>query len=416
MSARRRWWCRLRDDETGAVAIYFAVGAPMLVGLTALSVDVGLVNLMENRLQITADAAALAGAGMLPDETAAGTRAQEIARANIPDEGGTTVVAASDVEIGHFEDDVFTAGAADPNAVRVTARRAAANGNPFDLLAGRLLAFGPLDLEGVAIAERRRHRCITDGFVAQGRIVMNSNNQFAGLCLHGQGGATMNSNNRFSPDSGLSMPDLDDLIENNNNVGLYDVLSEEQLTPTNALSVGDIIADFEAGTGPWPDYLDGTIVAVTELPAAPVAGTLYVVDGNVRLKGDYSDFGVVAKGDIEVRSNSVIENILLVAAGAFESSSNVDIGGANYCTSGDGSVLIAAAGDVSVASNTGFRGTQMIAGGDVDMGSNQDNIAGLVVQAGGDITLGSNARSNCNEKAHVLFNGGNDAWRLRLVR
>jgi hypothetical protein len=69
-----------------------------------------------------------------------------------------------------------------------------------------------------------------------------------------------------------------------------------------------------------------------------------------------------------------------------------------------------------VASNTGFRGTQMIAGGDVDMGSNQDNIAGLVVQAGGDITLGSNARSNCNEKAHVLFNGGNDAWRLRLVR
>lgn len=416
MSAPRRWWRRLGADERGAVAIYFAVSAPVLVAITVLSVDVGLVNVMRNRLQITADAAALAGAGLLPDETAAGLGAQAIARANIPDAGGTTVLAAGDVEIGRFEDAAFTAGAAEPNAVRVTTRRAAANGNPFGLLAGRLVALGPLDLDAVAIAERRRHRCITDGFVAQGRIVMNSNNSYSGVCLHGQAGATMNSNNTFSADSGVSMPDLDDLVENNNNRGLYDVLSEEELTPADARAIGDIIADFEAGAGPWPDYLDGTIEAVTDLPAAPSAGTLYVVDGDVSLQGDHSGFGVVAKGDLTIRSNSVVENLLLVADGAFESRSNVDIGGADYCASGDGAVLIAARSDISVASNTGFRGTQMLAGGDVDMASNQDNIAGLVVQAGGDITLGSNARSDCNAKTHVLFNGGDDAWRLRLVR
>jgi hypothetical protein len=275
---------------------------------------------------------------------------------------------------------------------------------------------GPLDLRAIAIAERRRDPCITDGFVAQGRIVMNSNNSFSGVCLHGQGGATLNSNNTFGDGSGLSMPDLSDLDANNNNPGLDDAKHEQVLTPVDALSVPDIIADFEAGAGPWPDYLDGTVVAVSSLPKNPSAGTLYVVDGDVKIKGDHSGFGILAKGDITVNANSVIENMLLVADGGFESKSNVDIGGADYCSDGGGSVFIAARNNVTISSNTGFRGTQIIAGSDVEMSSNLDNIAALAVQAGGDVTLASNSRSDCNSKAHVLFKGGDDAITLRLVR
>ena len=52
-------------NQAGATAVIVAITLPMLIGFTALAVDVGYMHVTKNELQNVADAAALAGAGYL---------------------------------------------------------------------------------------------------------------------------------------------------------------------------------------------------------------------------------------------------------------------------------------------------------------------------------------------------------------
>ena len=58
----RRWLRSLVQDTRGAVAIYIAIVAPMLLGIGALTIDLGRLMTLNTELQAAADAAALAGA------------------------------------------------------------------------------------------------------------------------------------------------------------------------------------------------------------------------------------------------------------------------------------------------------------------------------------------------------------------
>ncbi len=69
--------------ESGQTIVLFVVAASVLLGFTALTVDVGLMAMQKSDLQKTADAAALAGAQELPDNvSAAKTVAKAYAVAN----------------------------------------------------------------------------------------------------------------------------------------------------------------------------------------------------------------------------------------------------------------------------------------------------------------------------------------------
>lgn len=59
---------RRRQDERGSVAVLVAAGLTALVGLAALLVDAGRLYVTRSRLSAVADAAALAGAPLLPDD------------------------------------------------------------------------------------------------------------------------------------------------------------------------------------------------------------------------------------------------------------------------------------------------------------------------------------------------------------
>src|SRR5438105_3950994 len=63
--ALRRAGARLASfaaDPAGGIATVFALAAPMMIGLTGLSIDVGLWYQQDARIQLAADAAAIAGA------------------------------------------------------------------------------------------------------------------------------------------------------------------------------------------------------------------------------------------------------------------------------------------------------------------------------------------------------------------
>jgi Flp pilus assembly protein TadG len=152
MFLRRSLFGRFGKNRSGAALVYVSLTMPVMLALVALAVDFGHVYLTRNRLQVAADAAALAGASQLPDPATVLSEARAFAVANIPDVGGTSVLADADVTIGHWDGSAFTAGGTPQNAVRVVTRRAAANGNALPTTFGVLMGTNAFNLARTAVA------------------------------------------------------------------------------------------------------------------------------------------------------------------------------------------------------------------------------------------------------------------------
>jgi Flp pilus assembly protein TadG len=141
-------------SRRGAAAVVFALATPMLIGATGFAVDGGLMYIAQSRLQTAADAAALAGAKELEDNAGgAATRAIALATSNSPANAGNTLV-AQDIVTGTWDpaSRTFTPGGANPDAIQVTTRHAAANGNPHNLIFGGFLGLNSMDLSATAVA------------------------------------------------------------------------------------------------------------------------------------------------------------------------------------------------------------------------------------------------------------------------
>jgi Flp pilus assembly protein TadG len=153
---------RLRGDERGAVFAFVALILMVLIGFSALAIDVGHLYLSRARLQSAADAAVLAAAQELPDTGSALAKLHEFASKNLAAERYGTVVVESDVGFGQWNagGQSFTAGASPANAVRVTARMAEANSNPVSLFFGRALGFATVDVVVEAVATASRPVCL----------------------------------------------------------------------------------------------------------------------------------------------------------------------------------------------------------------------------------------------------------------
>ena len=141
-------------DPSGAFAPIAALVIIVILGFGALAVDMGHAYVERNRLQSTSDAAALAGALQLPDQAAMVAQAQDIATKNMPASDYGTVLANADIEAGNWDPATrtFTAGLAPINAVRTTARRQAAGGNPAPAFLGGIFGYSDYDVTAASIA------------------------------------------------------------------------------------------------------------------------------------------------------------------------------------------------------------------------------------------------------------------------
>ena len=92
--------------ERGQALVLFVLGLGVLLGFTAMTVDVGLFLQQRRDLQNDADAAALAGAAYLPDADVATQKAQEWAAKNFDD--GNEVVASIEVSTYRAPNDRIT--------------------------------------------------------------------------------------------------------------------------------------------------------------------------------------------------------------------------------------------------------------------------------------------------------------------
>jgi len=146
----------LARDKSGVAAALFALTLPVLLGSVGLAVDGSLMYVAQNRLQVAADAAALSGAQYLNDGvSAAQAKALSLAEANIDGTGSSSpVLSTSDIVAGTWDAAArtFTPATPSPNALRVTTRFAAANGNPHRLLFGAFIGRAQMDMQATAIA------------------------------------------------------------------------------------------------------------------------------------------------------------------------------------------------------------------------------------------------------------------------
>lgn len=143
-------------NEKGGVTILSALIMPAIIGIGALAIDIGLLRYNRMRLQMAADAGAIAAVRALPDTTKAAEAAVALANLNVPASAGQ-VTLARDVEFVVYDASTKTYRATDPNtpanAVRVTAARDVAHKNQvlglFSRFAG---SAGPFSLSGHSIA------------------------------------------------------------------------------------------------------------------------------------------------------------------------------------------------------------------------------------------------------------------------
>jgi len=147
----------LRRDERGIALAYFTICLPIALGFGTLVVQGSYVMSQRNLLQVTAETAALAAAAQLPTSSAAVSAAQSYAAKNMPSASYGNVLASGDVILGQWTQGCaaggaacFVANAQPYNAVKVTTRRATANGNQVPMF------FGPgltsFDISATAIA------------------------------------------------------------------------------------------------------------------------------------------------------------------------------------------------------------------------------------------------------------------------
>ncbi|MDX1578567.1 MAG: pilus assembly protein TadG-related protein [Gemmatimonadota bacterium] len=133
--------------ERGAVSVMTALGIIMLLGATALAVDLGHLLNVRTESQRVADAAALAGAAAFID--APGPTVAATARTWAIQFASQNVVNQTPVTLQPNDIDVNTA----LRQVQVTVHHDAARGNPVSTIFARVFGINAVDVRTVAMAE-----------------------------------------------------------------------------------------------------------------------------------------------------------------------------------------------------------------------------------------------------------------------
>lgn len=422
--ARRKRGRRLLRDEEGAITVFGLFIFTTMAVVGGIAIDVTHLYAARTQLQVTADAAA--HGALYARDTLPAVEAKEAALALVegamPAARFGTVVADADIEFGSV-DPATGAFAADPDArgaVRVTAARLRATGNAAPSFLFRMVGRRDFDVRAQSVFVTHRPPCLREGFVAQGVVDMQSNNEFwNGFCIHSNSHVEVNSNNVFEDGTVVSMPDTSDLVLPNSgfetNIGLeaalrsgaYAIRLLNDLAPPAAdprLPLIDRIGTF--GSDVMPDYI--TASAILQ-PQADNSGKVSPGDftpghihhlrckknsGSVTFEpGLYSDIVVVAPCALSFNNGAVLENAVFATwateASSVSATSGFQVGRDDSCAA-DGGAQIVTMGGMSFPADLRMYGGQLVAGGDIDFAANADGIEGASMIAGGRIDGTSN--------------------------
>ncbi len=153
---------RRRGRRRANIAVFSLFIMVVLLGMVAFAIDTGYIVHTRTELQRTADAAAMAAAEDLPDDSGVAAVVQNYIALNHA--AANSVQPTPQVEVGFWNDDTaaFTTPVPldeFPNAVRVTVNRTQATGDPLRLFFAPLLGTSNADVSATSTAVLDRRLC-----------------------------------------------------------------------------------------------------------------------------------------------------------------------------------------------------------------------------------------------------------------
>lgn len=413
--ARRR--AALAAQEDGGLGIFGLLLFITMAVIGAIAVD--YANLIAARTQLQAAADTAAHAALYTRERLSADEAKQAAvdrvTAAMPADRYGSVIAVDEILFGHFDPATraFTPDPASREGVMVRTRRVRSAGNPVPSILFHLSGISDWDIARQAVFVAHRPVCMTEGFVAQGIVDIQSNNAFYnGFCIHSNTHVEVNQNNSFEEGTVVSMPDLDKLVLPasgfESNEGLQDALREDRRHIRILNRLDDVVAGtMTYGSETMPDYVTDPDVEYhhnqNKLAVSELVPNHYNVitcpSGSVTLDFDQPLRDMVVYTDCALRlqkkngQDVVVENARIISTStdsrAIDSNSNVRLGADDDCAPGGGAQIVSYGG-VNVTSNLQAYGAQIVARTNIDFTSNADGIEGASFIAGGWIDGQSN--------------------------
>lgn len=453
MAALINFMKQMRRQESGVALVYLSLILIPLIGLAGLAIDSAYLVYLKARLQSTADAAALASARNLPanktqlsSAEAADLRniAYYYGHLNMDTDDYANVIGDQDIVFGHWQEANFTAEANFTNdqqvinAVQVTASLSPTKNNAPPLHFAQLLQTNANRLSQTSIAlaqadpNHTSSNCLHLGLTALGITELGSaNNFFDGTCVHGEGGIKLGSSN-CAADDGPAGPALFSVPFPGGPLGNggTDYGTNNAVKPYHQCGSGppnnDLLAHTQSKT--LLDYANGGSALLFDLAYSPghAAHSTAVSDAinalvanglpsglevqiyptDVTINSDLTNTAIISSGKIDVTSNNSLNNVYLLAHDNVEIGSNVNLGRNDFCSNpGPEQLLIMAAKDINIGSNTRSTAVQMIAGHYLDFDSNEP-LYGNTLLSGGDIKFGSNVDIHPCEAHHPVIDYG----------
>lgn len=416
--------------------------------VAAAGLDTTHLYAARSQLQATADATAHAAIYQRHKATATDATARAaalaLARVQMPEEVYGPVASDAQVEFGRLDSSgSFVPTSLVHSAARVTLGRTDSRDNPVQSFFFRMVGIDNFDVVTQAVFVTDFPGCLSQGFVANGRVDMQSNNDYyRGFCIHSNSHVEMNSNNWFQYGTVVSMPDITDLTMPNSgwqtNEGLSDALREGSydLRILDRLRVGAEDSIYTAvtteGSADFPSYID------TSAPTPPVVnvsgnrtsftpssfppGRVHRVrcsgSGTITLTGGtYSNVVIDTNCNVKMSGRVQLDSSILMTSSTSSTSIQTDTGGGTNglelgrpddCGAGGGAQIITRGGFRSSAALV-INGGQILALGDV-------NFAANAVGKGASIVSDGQIDSTSNMSMSACLTGLEDMFQVPYFR
>ncbi|NNE80491.1 MAG: hypothetical protein HKN18_09485 [Silicimonas sp.] len=412
MTKHIRLFARCQEGALTAFGLLLTIA---MICIGGFAVDVSNAVMVRTHLQVAADSAAHAALMARETESEADAKAiaLNVARSALPPGKFGATLNASDIQFGQWNSgtEVFTPVSGSRDAVLVSTQRLFNRGNPMVTYFLRFVGLDSIDVVSQSVFETYYPTCYREGFVADERIDVQSNNIYrAGFCIHSQSHIEMNSNNTFENGVIVSMPNDADLIIPSSgwssNPGLSAAVRSGSYHIRILQRINDIHDDYNNPSSQYhrPDYFNAGLTEslnpnqfLETSNWKPNHVHTATCNGNKRLRikaGETIRNGVIDTScKIDIGANATLENVLIISRNtdlrAVDGGSNVTLGDNDGCADGGG-VQIITLGGVRFTAGLQMYGVQILAQDMIDFEANGNGVEGVSLVSGDEIDSTSN--------------------------
>jgi hypothetical protein len=401
------------DDERVGIAIFGLYIYMSILIMAGLAIDMSHLVNNKTKLQIAADTAAHAALYNRDTKSADDSKAAALAVANAAMPSGRygDVLKLTDIHFGTYDSATrsFTIDESSRKAVLVTTNQLAERANPVSSFLLQFIGFARWDVSVDSVFVTYRPTCLREGFVADGIVDIQSNNEFwSGFCIHSNDHVELNSNNTFEAGTIVSMPDEEDLVLPKSgfttNDGLQKALREGSFEMRLVHKLPNIISKLAAADEKFiPTGINRTDIRrlnENKIAAGRLEpGYIYIAScsgGTLTIDATtVKNIVLLTNCAVTFAKGTILEDAIFATTNtgdqSFYAPSDLQVGKDDNYSDGGGSRLISLGG-MKFAANLAVFGSQLVATKNIEFAARAEGIEGASMIAGG-LTSGTSNMS-----------------------